>query len=503
MKLMGRVNSWLPATGFFWPGWLLFASVLAVSASLIPSTFFVEGSARFILLLGLISTWRYSVAILHFMRSQLFLHVVFPRLRMRAEAIQESELPEHVYFLVTSFRIDARTSYQVYHSVFMEAMNCGRPASVVASIVEKSDEYLIRSIFRDTMHAAGASVDLLFVRIPGTGKRDGLAYGFRAISRNRRFHESVVAVVDGDTILEPGVVRRSLPFFTLLPNIGALTTDEHCEVLGGAIMRDWHQLRFAQRHLNMCSMALSYRVLTLTGRMSIFRGSVVTDPEFIDGVQNDYLEHWRLGRFRFLTGDDKSSWFSVMRLGYDTFYVPDVSIRTLEHPPSKGFIHSSFQLMFRWYGNSLRQNSRATSLGIRRLKPFTYYVMWDQRLSMWTGLIGLMTAVIASFYYGFVMMVAYVLWIGLTRFLVCLSLMAGGHVVKPSYPVLLYYNQISGSLVKAWASFRLDRQSWTRQKTTLHQASDWRSRFNQLSSIAMTFSAFSIFLVFCLILAKS
>ena len=57
---------------------------------------------------------------------------------------------------------------------------------------------------------------------------------------------------------------------------------------------------------------------------------VVTHPAFIEGVQNDYLEHWRLGRFRFLTGDDKSSWFHVMRLGYDTFYVPDVSICTMK-----------------------------------------------------------------------------------------------------------------------------------------------------------------------------
>src|SRR3546814_17241852 len=82
-------------------------------------------------------------------------------------------------------------------------------------------------------------------------------------------------------------------------------------------MSEWHKLRFAQRHLNMCSMALTRRVLTLTGRMSLFRVGIVTDPRFIDDVQNDALDHWRLGRFKFLTGDDKSSWFSLMRLGWD------------------------------------------------------------------------------------------------------------------------------------------------------------------------------------------
>src|SRR3546814_2771761 len=85
----------------------------------------------------------------------------------------------------------------------------------------------------------------------------------------------------------------------------------------------------------MCSMALTRRVLTLTGRMSLFRVGIVTDPRFIDDVQNDALDHWRLGRFKFLTGDDKSSWFSLMRLGWDTWYVPDAAISTVEHPRSE------------------------------------------------------------------------------------------------------------------------------------------------------------------------
>lgn len=131
--------------------------------------------------------------------------------------------------------------------------------------------------------------------------------------------DAVVAVVDGDTVLNPGVVRGTAPYFRLMPNVGALTTNEFCEVHGSYLMSEWHKLRFAQRHINMCSMGLARRVLTLTGRMSVFRASVITRPEFIGDVEYDSLKHWRLGQFRFLTGDDKSSWFSMMRLGYDTF----------------------------------------------------------------------------------------------------------------------------------------------------------------------------------------
>lgn len=37
----------------------------------------------------------------------------------------------------------------------------------------------------------------------------------------------------------------------------------------------------------------------MTGRMSVFRANVVTDPGFIADVESDSLQHWRLGRFKF------------------------------------------------------------------------------------------------------------------------------------------------------------------------------------------------------------
>jgi glycosyltransferase Alg8 len=337
-------------------------------------------------------------------------------------------------------------------------------------------------------------VKLNFVRIPGTGKRDGLAQGFRAISRAHPDESAVVAVIDGDTVLSAGVVRKTVPYFKLFDNLGGLTTNEFCEVRGGYIMEEWHKLRFAQRHINMCSMALSKRVLTLTGRMSVFRAQVVTDAGFIADVESDHLEHWRLGRFKFLTGDDKSSWYSLMRLGYDTFYVPDAAINTVEHPPEKSFIKASRKLMFRWYGNNLRQNSRALGLGPGHLGLFTSVVLLDQRVSMWTSLLGPAVAIVASIKYGFAYLLIYMLWIGLTRLVLTLLLLASGHRIGPAYPLILYYNQIVGALVKVYVFFRLDQQSWTRQKTKLDRGlGGFQTWFNTWSSRAMTFSAASVF----------
>ncbi|MBM7059431.1 glycosyltransferase family 2 protein [Pseudomonas sp. UL073] len=473
-------------------GWLFFITALLLLAWALPEQVFDPQSKDFLLLLGAVGIWRYSMGAIHYLRGLLFLYLVYPWQRRQARQLGEAAAPSHVFLLVTSFRIDAQTTAMVYRSVIEEAIACGYPATLVCSLVELGDELLIKSLWQRLQPPARVKLD--FVRIAGTGKRDGLSYGFRAISRHLPDDDAVVAVVDGDTVLEPGVIRKTVPYFKLFPKVGGLTTNEFCEVRGSYLMSEWHKLRFAQRHLNMCSMALSKRVLTMTGRMSVFRARVVTDPGFIADVESDHLEHWRLGRFRFLTGDDKSSWYSLMRLGYDTFYVPDAAINTVEHPPEKSFIKASRKLMFRWYGNNLRQNSRALRLGPGRLGWFTSVVLFDQRVSMWTSLFGPAVAIIASLKYSIAILIAYLLWIGLTRLLLTMLLMASGHRVGPMYPLILYYNQIVGALVKVYVFFRLDQQSWTRQKTKLDRGlASYQLWFNSWSSRAMTFSASAVF----------
>ena len=478
-------------------GWSLLLSVIGGLCLAVPPTVFDLQHPDFILIIGAIGIWRYTVAMVHYARAMIFLYIVFPIHRRKAHKALANNPPNHIYLLVTSFRIDAKTTAMVYDSVIREAMHCGYPATIVASIVELSDELIIETLWEK--YHPDDSVMLKIVRIPGSGKRDGLGSGFRAIARDMPDYSDLVVVVDGDTILEPMVVERCVPYFSLFPKVGALTTNEYCDVLGSYWMSQWHKLRFAQRHIGMSSMGLAKRVLTLTGRMSMFRACVVTEQEFINDVENDFLEHWRLGRFRFLTGDDKSSWFSLMRQGWDTYYVPDAVVKTREHPPDKNFLRAARKLMFRWYGNSLRQNSRAVRLGLHRLGPLTSYVLWDQRVSMWTSLLGLTAAIFASFKYSIVYIIMYLLWIVLTRTTVTLLLRASGHKIGPAFPLMLYFNQIYGSLIKIYVFFRLDKQSWTRQKTKLRSGdSSFQARFNRISPPIMTLTAASIFIALIL-----
>jgi glycosyltransferase Alg8 len=89
----------------------------------------------------------------------------------------------------------------------------------------------------------------------------------------------------------------------------------------------------------------------------------------------------------------------------------------------------------------------------------------------------------------------YAVWVLLSRLVMSALLMASGHRVGPLFPLLLYYNQIVGSLTKIHVFFHLDQQSWTRQKTVLDRhLSGYQGWFNRWSSDAMTYSAASLFL---------
>ena len=482
-----------PCARFF--GWTCLFALIALCSGLVDPSLLDPAHKHFILLIGGIGLWRYGNAAMHYLRGMYFMHWKFPRMRRAVEAMGDAALPSQIFMVVTSFRIPTHTTYKVYRSVFEEVQRLPVPCTVIVSIIEKADENFIKQIMRDCVSPARDDIKLVVVRARGTGKRDGLAHAFRALSRQMPLEDAVVGVVDGDTMMLPGCVENAVKFFAYLPSVGGITTNEFCQVEGGKLVREWHSLRFVQRHINMCSMALSRRVLTMTGRLSFFRACVMTDPAFIRDVEADFLQHWRLGRFRFLTGDDKSSWFSLMRAGWDTFYVPDSHTLTVEHPPDSNFLRATRQLMFRWYGNSLRQNFRTTRLlGLRQLGVFTMYVLYDQRVSMWTSLLGLTASVVAALLYGVEFLLVYLFWVLLSRTLVTLLMLFAGHPVDPLYPLALYYNQIVGSAMKVHALFHMDQQSWTRQKTTLDRSdAAFDQALNRWSSKTMQASALALF----------
>lgn len=444
-------------------GHLLFLAVLALLVLSIPPGALGHVSDGLIVV-GAVGAWRYGWALVNYLRAQAYVRLAYPRLKRRAMAAHAaSPVRGHAYFLITSYKIDTDTTRRVYQALFRAAAAAEGGATIVASVVDTSDLRLIRSI-HTLMDVPMDGVEVIVDQIPGTGKRDALARSLRLIGRQAPSQCDILLLVDGDSCVPEDIVAASAPFFTD-PDVGALTTDEAAEVTP-SLFADWFDLRFTQRQMMMSSMGLSGRVLTLTGRMSVFRADLATQPEFIRLVQHDHIDHWRLGRVDFLTGDDKSTWFWLLQQGYRMLYLPDVTSLSMETQPKPGFADSAVTLMIRWFGNMLRTNGRALALGPRRIGLFTWWSILDQKLGIWTTLAGPISVALAALFVEPLVIPAYIAWVMATRYIFCWVLATvRGRGFPITRPFLLYFGQIVGAAVKSYVLFRLDRQRWTRQSS--------------------------------------
>ena len=460
-------------------GHILYLTAMLLVALAIPHAALSQAQGA-VFVLGVVGVWRYLWAGTNFARALWYQRVAFPRMKRRVLALHAArKTAPHAFFLVTSFKIEPEVTTRVYQSIFLAAAQAEGGASVIASVVEGGDARLIRTIFAQ-MRVDMTGVTLMLDQIAGTGKRDALAKGLRMISAQAPSWRDIVIFVDGDSCVPEDIVAQSAPWFSDT-SIGALTTDEAAEIPDDPTFRNWFDLRFTQRHVLMSSMALAGRVLTLTGRMSVFRADLATDPGFIAQVHSDYLEHWRLGRVNFLTGDDKSTWFWLLKSGYRMLYLPDVRTLSMERQPLPGFIASAMTLMVRWYGNMMRTNGRALALPPTRIGAFTWWALMDQRITIWTTLAGPIGILLTMAFTGPGILVAYLAWVMFTRYVNCLVLsMFRGTAFPISYPFLLYFGQIMGAAVKSFVLFRLDRQRWTRQASGAHRADSTTDRISTL-----------------------
>jgi glycosyltransferase Alg8 len=437
---------------------VLMVAAMAASGHLIAQ----EGLAAAAVPVGLYAAWRYLWWMTHLLRALLFLKRRFPRLRRAADRAAQGRGISRLYVVVTSYNIAPQTFAAVYRALFAAAAGTGVPVTVIASVTSARD----RALLQDVHEQAGAPpmVEVVVQFQKGDGKRGALAAALRAIARRCPEPDSLTALLDGDILLEPAALRRCLPFFLADPALAALTTNNDAVVRGGALAADWYALRHAQRHLLMSSLALSGRLLVLTGRFSVYRTAEATEPGFIGILERDAIDHWRLGRIDFLSGDDKSVWFHLLRRRRRMLYVPDVTACGVEAlPAGASFVTGTTRLMVRWFGNMLRTNGRAIALGPAVTTPFLWWCLVDQRLSVWSSLVGPAVAVLAALAAGPAPLVHYLLWACATRSAMALALGALWGRSRVLWPVLMMWNQIWGALLKGWVAHRPDRQSWTRQ----------------------------------------
>lgn len=434
-----------------------------------PYFYYVKNET--IIVLGLFAIWRYSWMLINFTRSLRYGWYVYPRLqRQTLEIPEQDKYPERIFFVIPSFCEEPWVSVECFQSLLSELASIPCDATIVVATGSDQDDAVISAAY--DAHPVKDKIDLVFQR-QSSGKRIAMGHALRAVAR--RYEDepnSVTIFMDGDSYLEANTLSRVLPFFSTFSKLGALTTNELAYInTRSGWYKEWFNLKFGQRHVLFQSHSLSRKVLTLTGRFSAFRTSIVVKESFIRQIENDILTHWLHGRFRFLMGDDKSSWFHLLNQGWEMLYLPDVMVYSLESRDAD-FFDLSISLPFRWYGNTLRNNSRALKLGPKRIGWFIWWAILDQRLNMWTALVGITGAFILAVTKSFVYFYFYMSWILMVRVFQMSFIALRGHPVGMRTIPLMLYNQWIGAAVKISAYYNLADQKWSKGGKTQTASTD-------------------------------
>lgn len=468
----------------------------AILYAMWPYFYYIKNNT--FIVIGSFAAWRYGWLMLNYVRSSYYNYVHYPRLKRKVMAQDENnKYPDHIYFVIPSYCEEPWVSVETFQSIYSNLSTIPCKATLVVSTGSDQDDQVIASIHQS--HPARDKVELVFQR-QTQGKRVAMADALRAVARRYNDEEhSVTVFMDGDSYLESFTLQNTIPFFSAFPDLGALTTNEAAYInTTSRWYKDWFNLKFGQRHILFKSHSLSHKVLTLTGRFSVFRTSIVVKDDFISQMENDIITHWMHGKFRFLMGDDKTSWFYLLKHGWKMLYIPDVTVYSLESRDAD-FFTISLSLPYRWYGNTLRNNTRALELGWRKTGLFIWFAILDQRLTMWTSLVGITGAVILSLVKSFVYLPFYIAWVLMVRIFQMSVIAFRGHPVTLRTIPLMLYNQWIGAIIKIRAYFNLADQTWAKGKAKQkgggkvamiqHRLVRYMPRFTMLFSYGLFFFA--------------
>lgn len=415
--------------------------------------------------LTIFAFWRYGWMLLNYLRALIYRFYAYPKLKQKIAALPEQlRYPKHVYFMIPSYKEEAWVSVETFRSILTQIQTIPSDVTIVAATAEDEEDSLIAQMFE--AYKGDKKIDLIFQH-QNAGKRIAMGHAIRSISRRYQKMElddpnSVTIFMDGDSYMEDGFLQKLLPFFAIDKNLGAVTTNEAAFIDSKSKWyKEWFNLKFGQRHIQFQSHSLSKKVMTLTGRLSAYRTDIVVKEDFIKMVENDILIHPLYGKFRFLMGDDKSTWFYLLKNRYNMLYLPDLLCYSLESRDGN-FLELSRSLPFRWNGNTLRNNSRALALSMKTTGIFIWFVILDQRLNMWTSLVGVVSALILGIFKSIFYLLFFMVWILFIRVFQLFVIALGGHPVSLYTLPIMLYTQWMGAIVKISAYHDLANQKWSK-----------------------------------------
>lgn len=452
------LRKWTPAFLFHY---VALWSLIAMVAVVMPNRFVTPELGTVTITLGFLGLWRFGWWFTHAVRAEYFRRWKFPPMRRAASALWAAGWrPRRVHIQMTTYFEEPAITRAVIGSILHQIRRERIPTSLWIGTGSAHDELIIRE-FVET-HGADlppGMADLIFVRQNQPGKRMAIGLILRGMARRGVDPDDLVIFMDGDAVFGGDVLEKTMSMFGADADLQAVTTDEEVLCYGPRWIGSWLEMRFAQRRLAMQSHAVSNRVLTLTGRMSVFRARYIVDEKFIRTIEADHLDHWLWGRFRFLSGDDKSTWYYLLSKRAKMTYVPDATVYTIEVIKGSG-LERMVQNFRRWSGNMLRNGARAIALGPRAMPFFIWWCVVDQRIAMWTMMVSPILAVFAvlvdpTYIWGIL------IWLIGSRLVLSTVLFTYARKPDLAWTFILYFNQFINAGVKIYMIFHLSKQNWS------------------------------------------
>ncbi|HEY9651980.1 MAG TPA: glycosyltransferase, partial [Coleofasciculaceae cyanobacterium] len=203
----GEQNSWSTFSGL----WALGVSALGLIGLCLlrdPERVALYGVSGLIGM-GIIGMWRWSWWAIHVIRSRIFLWWVFPRWRRRANQIPVEQLPP-VCILVPTYKEKPWITERVFRVLALEAKSLAKPTTILVASSGHQENAAILQILK-SVDPELSSIRLIQMVQTGEGKRKAMADGLRELARLNLPEDTVVALMDGDSELTEGTLRKCLP----------------------------------------------------------------------------------------------------------------------------------------------------------------------------------------------------------------------------------------------------------------------------------------------------
>jgi glycosyltransferase Alg8 len=175
-------------------------------------------------------------------------------------------------------------------------------------------------------------------------------------------------------------------------------------------------------------------------------------------------------------------------------YLPDIRTVRIERPPAKRPLPVIARLIRRGVDDGPPGRNTAIALGPARIGLFTWWCLIEQRVSLWTPLIGLVIALAFALCQSVLFLYAYLLWVGTTRLIQALLLLTARPTISGLYPPLIYFAQVYGALIEACRLARVGRQSWPRHRGT-SPLLPWRAHLQALRPAHLHVLALGVLIV--------